>query len=579
MIAAQTGFAHASANDFVIRDFQADYYLDKDSEGRSVLKTVENITAEFPAFDQNHGIERVLLKSYDGHSVSLKVQSVKDQYGNDINYSTHGGEADNLILRIGNADTYVHGLNTYVITYNQRDVTKFFSNTNDDEFYWDTNGTGWLQPFDKLTVRLHIGSNLENNLTGNQSCYYGLSGSNKQCDINKDKNVFTASATGLSAGENLTIAVGFSPHTFSEYTKTLYDYIQQYVCIVSMIFSVIILAVILFLRFTKGKSAPGRGTIIAEYLPPKGIDVPLSSVIMNQTKTWIAATYIDLAVRHRIKIIESEKKVWWKKQKSYALELISPEGLSDTENDIVGALFGSSMKVGDQYKIDSANPDAQFIAKIRDAYEKVKKTAKKEGYYIINNKLKFAMIGLSVFAVLQSVAMLIIFDETKTLFIGESVILNIITIIFIISITSTMKPLSQKGRELFDYLKGLEQYIKIAEEDRIKVLQSPKGAERTPVNTNDKAEMLHLYERVLPYAILFGNEKEWTKVLGKFYEQQGTGPDWYAGNGAFNVLVFTSALSSFSSSAVASSYASSSGGSSGGGFSGGGGGGGGGGGW
>ena len=50
------GVANADVNNFVIRDFQADYYLDKDSEGRSTLKTVELITAEFPDYDQNHGI-------------------------------------------------------------------------------------------------------------------------------------------------------------------------------------------------------------------------------------------------------------------------------------------------------------------------------------------------------------------------------------------------------------------------------------------------------------------------------------------------------------------------------------------
>lgn len=145
----------------------------------------------------------------------------------------------------------------------------------------------------------------------------------------------------------------------------------------------------------------------------------------------------------------------------------------------------------------------------------------------------------------------------------------------------TTKPLSVKGRELLDYLKGLELYIKIAEEDRIKVLQSPQGAEKTPVDINDSTKIVRLYERVLPYAVLFNNEKEWSKSLGKFYEQQGTSPDWYVGTSAFNAALFSSSLSSFLSSAssYSSPSSSSSGGSIGGGSSGGGGGGGGGGGW
>ena len=46
-------------------------------------------------------------------------------------------------MQIGSADSYVHGATTYVISYTQRDTIRHFSDTNDDEFYWDVNGTGW----------------------------------------------------------------------------------------------------------------------------------------------------------------------------------------------------------------------------------------------------------------------------------------------------------------------------------------------------------------------------------------------------------------------------------------------------
>jgi uncharacterized membrane protein len=115
------------------------------------------------------------------------------------------------------------------------------------------------------------------------------------------------------------------------------------------------------------------------------------------------------------------------------------------------------------------------------------------------------------------------------------------------------------------------------------MLQSPEGAEKIgqTIQGEDAAQLVKLYERVLPYAVLFGVEKEWTKQLGAYYEAAGEQPDWYAGNGAFNAVIFASALSGFSSqsSTYSSSTSSSSGGSGGGGFSGGGGGGGGGGGW
>ena len=141
-------------------------------------------------------------------------------------------------------------------------------------------------------------------------------------------------------------------------------------------------------------------------------------------------------------------------------------------------------------------------------------------------------------------------------------------------------PLSDRGAELRDHLEGLRLYIRVAERDRIRILQSPEGAERAPVDTSDTGLMLTLYERVLPYAVLFDEEKQWAKTLGEYYDEQP--PEWYSGSNAFSAGVFAagiSSVSSFTSASYSGTSSSSSSGSSGGGSSGGGGGGGGGGSW
>jgi uncharacterized membrane protein len=87
--------------------------------------------------------------------------------------------------------------------------------------------------------------------------------------------------------------------------------------------------------------------------------------------------------------------------------------------------------------------------------------------------------------------------------------------------------------------------------------------------------MLVLYEALLPYAVVFGQEKEWAQQLATMYSA-GQSPYWYSGDvAAFNAATFAAGIGSLTSTAAASS--STSGGSGGGGFSGGGGGGGGGG--
>ena len=109
----------------------------------------------------------------------------------------------------------------------------------------------------------------------------------------------------------------------------------------------------------------------------------------------------------------------------------------------------------------------------------------------------------------------------------------------------------------------------------MRVLQSVDGADRIVDGENSKVK---LYEKLLPYAMIFGLEKTWLKELAAQYPE-GVSPDWYHGCGVFNGILFANSMSSMSRSlnSYTSSASSVSGG--GGGFSGGGGGGGGGGGW
>jgi uncharacterized membrane protein YgcG len=154
-----------------------------------------------------------------------------------------------------------------------------------------------------------------------------------------------------------------------------------------------------------------------------------------------------------------------------------------------------------------------------------------------------------------------------------------------------VRPLTERGRAIRDHLEGLRLYIRLAEADRLRVLQSPTGALRVeraglssaggPEGPPDPAVVLKLNERLLPYAVLFGLEREWSRELAALYEQSGEQPGWYDGRSAFNAAAFSAGVSSFSSTSSTSwsgsSSSSSSSGSSGGGSSGGGGGGGGGG--
>ena len=94
-------------------------------------------------------------------------------------------------------------------------------------------------------------------------------------------------------------------------------------------------------------------------------------------------------------------------------------------------------------------------------------------------------------------------------------------------------------------------------------------------------EKENIFEKFLPYAIVFGITELWIKRMKEIYGEEyfaHYAPAWYAGNmAAFSADSFASAIDSLSSSIASNTSAPS--GSGGGGGAGGGGGGGGGGGW
>lgn len=126
---------------------------------------------------------------------------------------------------------------------------------------------------------------------------------------------------------------------------------------------------------------------------------------------------------------------------------------------------------------------------------------------------------------------------------------------------------TEHGVAIKEHLLGLKLYLKVAEKDRLAFHNAPE-------------KMPEVFEKLLPYAMVFGVDKAWAKEFESIYT---TPPSWYEGSqtGHFSAIAFTSSLSSFSSltSSALSSTPGGSSGSGGGGSSGGGGGGGGGGSW
>ena len=331
--------ASADAEDFTIESFTADYYLGRDDGGRSTLRTVETIVALFPESDQNHGIYRHLVDDYQGHPTNIDVESVTDENGNDLPYESDSDDTF-LTLQIGDGDEYVHGATTYVITYTSHNVTLFDETR--DEFYWDTNGTGWPQPIDALTARFHIDESLTDALNGDVTCYQGSEGADGACDAASTDDGFEVTASDLGPFENVTVAIGFEPGTFVARDNSATGTPIFYVEIAATAIAVLIALQSLVRRATVFANGKGRPTIVAEYLPPKNASVLEAALVTGRRKKAVAAQLISLAVAHNIRIIESPATGFFAAGNDYTLELHSVDGLTSDE----AALRASSSATG-----------------------------------------------------------------------------------------------------------------------------------------------------------------------------------------------------------------------------------------
>jgi uncharacterized membrane protein YgcG len=576
--------AWAGVDDFAFDSFAADYTLSRAADGTSRLKTVETLTPVFPDFDQNRGIIRRIPVEYKGVNTHVRVASVTDQNGAPVPYQIDSSGGD-VKISVGN-DTYLRGRHTFIITYTQRNVISTDAKTGNQEFYWDVNGTQWAQRFGSVAATVRMGSELTARRQPQTLCVAGAGGSTTPCRTQPatgDDTRFAASTTDLGPEQTMTIGVSFRTGTF---TVPIAPASQPWA--IGMGAAGILLAIAGFItaliaRLRHWRDAPGRGIVVAQYEPPAGLSVFEAGDLMGAAHSARALTafILDLAVRGNAHLIQGRQRLLGT---DYDLQLLRPDGLDDLETKVVGNIFSpqtpapgvtTSLTDGPKHRGDAIGTTlSELPARMRRQGLRARPTRPLPGW------VRVAALGAPGAAIALSAVLGMAGASGPlswtALLCGVGALVVDLFVLF-----ARPSQLTAAGAEAREHLQGLRLFIDVAEERRLQVLQSAAGAQRRTMPTG--AELVHLYERLLPYAALFGQEKSWSRALGALYERTGTQPSWTSGPDPFTTGVFVGAIHGLSSSltsgsgAVASSSSSSSGFSGGGGFAGGGGGGGGGG--
>ncbi|MDP3970344.1 MAG: DUF2207 domain-containing protein [bacterium] len=290
-----------------------------------------------------------------------------------------------------------------------------------------------------------------------------------------------------------------------------------FMLIIGMYFlSPIILFIILFLRWHRhGRDPFGKKVIIPQYEPFKDITPGVMGTLLDEKADLedITSTLIDLAVRGYIKIHEEGKK-------KYRFTLLKKAYKEDKQLKEYERKFLEAIFSGDKTDVSLASLKYKFSKEIPALRKSIYKETVDAGLFEKDpDKVR------KNYRIIGTVLLIIGFSSGFIYFIGLPIIVyGLIFFIF----SKAMPKRTQTGVEAVEWSKGFKMYLYHAERYRLERMT------------------IEFFERMLPYAMVFGVEKEWAKQFAEMYT---AAPDWYASNNfsagqTFNLVSFTSGLSS-----------------------------------
>jgi len=510
----------------------------------------ETIVYDFGT-ESRHGIFRDITtikvnKENKKYHLYISDVSVVDQKGLPYTFALTDNN-ENINIRIGDADKYVTGVNTYIVSYVVSGALTYFDTF--DELYWNVSGNDWNVPISKISTKIELPNEvlqLPNEIKA--VCYTGAKGSSEQdCDVVVTGNgVDIKTLNPLTSFSGLTVAVNFPNNIVAVLEPTLVKGTPAWIvfligtlAVLVSLYLYIYLPIKLLINYIKNYLYVKRNkkVVAAWFDAPKIDKYPLSPaetyglVYQSISNKQLTSTLIDLAHRGYIKIIANSKR-------DISLELL--KDLSDDtklksfEKDLLKVFFNKKESI--------TLTDIKSNKGLVGLLDKFKKN-------IFTNLFSYNLFSED----LQKI------QNKYSLFIFLAFVTFNIPLFLVSLLSLRSAKLSSLGIEKFSEALSLRNFL-VSQDDQF----------------NFQAKEQMFFEKLLPYATAFGVEKVW---LSKFGDLDIKNPDWYVGD-----YVYLNTISSSLNKSIASSISSTnssrgfSSGSSGG-FSGGGGGGGGGGSW
>ncbi len=545
-----------SAQDFTVNRYVADIYISE----KGYFDVVENYDLNFEI--EKHGIYRTIQTSYDlinskgeAEKRKIKISHIEvPNYKFEAPFDFVQKLSDWLEIKIGDKDITLTGPQHYEIRYRVHNA--FLFEDSQIRFYWNIKPSDWSANFNKIRFRVHVPEGIA---LSEENCfvYSGESGNTSKSgdiDLAFEKNVLSGAGKEnfiSYPGQSVTVLINLPPGSVKE-VKPLWPFWNDY----GWTFFVGLL-VAGFYAVWKKYGKDDQVISSTSYYPPKQIDPAMAGFLINDREDssdiisllpyWGAGGYL--------RIEEIKKKGLFGNSDTKLIRLKNlPENARPYEKIIFNGLFSDSKDAGGDEVLVSSLKNT-FYTKMSSARSELKESA--QTYYEAASRKAhvITMVVLILLAILLSIIGLFFWGPLAAIVLGLTCLVLLLFNIFMVKRNA-------RGNDILSELKGFRRFIKVAEENKLKMLLKEDPG---------------YFETTMAYALAFGLFDKWAK---KFDALNLAPPAWYAtaNPGSYNIhnfsKSFSGAVAGMSTTMVSSpsSSGSSGGGSSGGGFGGGGGG-------
>lgn len=473
---------------FTITSFHVDLAVQEDG----AVLVEEQITADFGT-NERHGIFRTIPVRYQapgGATRSIRVDQMRVQAnGADVPYQ-QSRERSDLVVKIGDPNAFVSGIQEYGITYRVQNALNGFADH--DELYWNATGNGWQTSIDQASARVTLPAASEGL---NAQSYQGASGSQEAAESEASGSTFTYQATRqLSAGEGLTVVAGWPKGLVSLPSAT-----QKFLWFVRdngiLALPLFVLAWLVWQFQRRGKDPLGRRTVVPEFAPPKTLTLLEQAALADerlQTRD-LTALIVSWAVDGFLTIEEPTKGQY---------ELVRRKALvgrSDAEHRFFDALFVAA--TNDRVAVKELGGTlASAASTLRTA---IFSSLVKRGYFTANPET------VRVLWIVGGVIVMVPGFFLQPLFGWPGIVAFVVSGLLIMAAAPFMPRRTAEGVKAKEQVDGFQLYLRTAERYRAEF-----------------AEKAKLFESYLPYAIAFGVATLWAKAFRDIATEP---PTWYSG--------------------------------------------------